>query len=63
MFLEISQYSQENICVEAASPATLLKRGSNTGVFWNIFEIFKIAFFYRTTLVAISESNWYQRCI
>ena len=30
VFLEISQNSQENTC---AAPATLLKKGSGTGVF------------------------------
>ena len=47
LFLKVSQYSQENICVRVSfltklqtfSAATLLKRDSNTGVFlWNLWN-------------------------
>ena len=33
-----------------ARPETLLKRDSNTGVSYEIYEIFKNTFFYRTSL-------------
>ena len=44
LFLKVSQYLQENTCVgisflikmQVLRPPTLLKRGSNTGVFANI---------------------------
>ena len=36
---------------------TLLKRDSSTGIFYEIGEIFKNAFFYRTHLVAASETQ------
>ena len=47
LFLKVSQYSQENKCVslfliklQVFSPASLLKRDSNTGVFLWILQIF-----------------------
>ena len=49
VFLDISQYSQENTCVRVSfltnlhsvRPTTLLKRDSSTGVFLRIFQNFK----------------------
>ena len=41
VFLEISQYSQENSCVGGGDqPVTLLKRDCNTGVFLRILRNF-----------------------
>ena len=48
VFLEISQNSQENTCV------IFLSRDSGTVIFCEFCEIFKNAFFYRTSLVAAS---------
>ena len=49
--LKISQYSQENTCVGVS-----LKRDSNTGASGGYYKIFKNSFFYRTPLVATSDS-------
>ena len=67
MFLKSSQISQvlKHLCWSLFlikrhtwRPVTLLKRDSSTGVFlWNLCEIFKNTFFYRTPLVAASGNS------
>ena len=52
LFLETSQSSQKSTC---PTPATLLKRDSNTGVSCECCEISKNIFSYRTPTVAASE--------
>ena len=64
VFLKISQYSQENICVgisflikmQAFRAPALLKWDSNTGVFCKHWEIFKNTYFEEHLQTAASDS-------
>ena len=55
VFLNLFQYSQENIYVEGLKPVTLSKRDSNKGIFLWILQHFKEQLSYRTPPVAASE--------
>ena len=46
-----------NIVAGLKRSVTFLKRDSNPGVFWEICEVFKNTFFYRTPPVAASETK------
>ena len=66
VFLEISQYSQKNICARVSFSIKLLAKANNfieketpTQMFCCEFcEIFKNIFSYRTPPVAASERDW-----
>ena len=58
MFLEISQNSQENACVEVSfMPATLLQRDPTHAFYCEYSEIFKKTVFYKTPSVAAFENK------
>ena len=64
MFLKILQNSQENTYVRVSlGPAALLKKGTLLQAFSCEFsELFKNTFFYRTSLVAASETGKSSNC-
>ena len=61
LILEISQYSQENICAKAKA-TNFIKKVSLTQMFSCEFcKIFKNIFSYRTLPVAVSEHDWFYK--